>query len=113
MLIGAVVVGTQHQLLPVPEDELGKVDGLIAVPGLGLMNYAGPRDEVLNRSPLRRRETGGDFLVGQQIEDRLLLRQLGSKTVDHAHSAILISAQQRMRQIEARQEFLYFDPPED
>ena len=113
MQVAVVVIGTQHQLVPVVQDELGKVDSLVPVFGLGFMHHAGPRHEFLDGTPFRGGEARGNFLVGEQIEDRLFLRHLGPEIVHDTNRMFPISAQQGMRQIEAQQKFLNFNAAEN
>ena len=52
----------------------GKIDGLILEGGVGGGDHPGPRHELADRLALDRRESRSQGLVGQQVENRLLLR---------------------------------------
>ena len=64
-----------------------------------------------NGLSFRRRELRGQRLVGQQAEHGLLVRQFRAEAVHYADRAVAVGLDQRVPQIEARQELLHAQPP--
>ena len=107
VLVAVIVVGFEREPLAVLRDELRQIDYGIVVGGLDGSHQARPRHVLANGLAFHRRELGRQRLIREQAEHGLLVGQLGTEAVDHAHRAVAIRLHQRVPQVETDEELLH------